>query len=63
MTRKRKWEPEAWQWRPEILMTDKVQFWSGSVMRLIDLDEARQLVKERKAFISTDQAIVAYEGV
>jgi len=54
------WEPSAWQKDPNNLKTDtgKVQFWKNGVMLgLLNLEEARRLVAEGKAFISTSQAI------
>jgi len=56
------WEPSAWQKDPNNLKSDKVQFWKNGIMlKLLDLQEARRLVAEGKAFISTSQAIVYRE--
>jgi len=58
------WEPSAWQKDPNNLKTTKVQFWKNGVMlRLLDLQEAKRLVAEGRAFISTVQAIVHWEEV
>jgi len=56
------WEPSAWQKDPNNLKTNKVQFWKNGIMLgLLSLSEAKRLVREGKAFISTSQAIVYWE--
>jgi len=53
-------KPQEWQVNPENIDTAKVQYWSyGGIMITAQMTQAdaRQLVREGKAYIITGQAI------
>jgi hypothetical protein len=57
--------PQAWQLDPaSITMVGTVQHWAGGVMTtgFMPVDEARQLVADRKAFVITGCAIGRLTG-
>ena len=51
--------PSKWQNDPEMIVTDKVQYWSGGCMMTAQMsrDDARQAVTNGYAFVMTCQAI------
>ncbi len=57
---KTKWAPAEWQKNPDNITTSTVQFWSIGGTMITDqmkLSDARQMVKEGRAFVITGQAI------
>ncbi len=55
----KKYIPKAWQMNPDVIDTKKVQYWRSGIMltAMMTSDTAKQLVKEKKAFVCTGQAI------
>jgi len=55
-----KYYPTSEQRDPSRLITEQVQFWySGVMMGLLSLEEARKKVRRGEAFVITSQAIGA----
>lgn len=56
---KEKWSPTEWQTNPENIKTERVQYWNDCCMLTAQMikEEAQELVKNKKAFIITEQAI------
>ena len=55
------YKPSGWQLDPEKITTSKVQFWrNGSMLTAqISNEEAKQMIKDGKAFVISAQAIGA----
>jgi len=62
MKKIKKFTPQDWQTDPDSLTTSRVQFWHDGVMlTLISLEEARQEIINKKAFVVSDQAISTFD--
>lgn len=56
-------KPQKWQTNPKNVNTDRVQYWRNGILHQADmnLDVARSLILQGKAFVITDQAIGALD--
>ena len=58
MRKSKKYYPRTDQKNPDDLKTSEVQIWHhGIMMGVCPLEEAKQWIREKRAFVITDQAI------
>jgi len=60
--KRKAFQPTEWQRNPESLKTSNVQWWtkSGTMMGLIDLAKAKEIVAAGGGFVICEQAIELY---
>jgi len=57
-TKKYQYQPRGWQLDPDQIETDKIQYWNNGIMlTLITNAEAREKVRNGKAFVISGTAI------
>ena len=63
MLRMKKGQEHIWQRNPESLTSEQVQYWlaSGTMLGLRDLVDAKQAVRDGRAFVVSSQAIGQYD--
>ena len=59
MKNSKEYRPTASQMNPDRITTDTVQLWQNGIMvtAMIKNEEAKEMIKNRQAFVITEQAI------
>lgn len=56
---KREYKPKGWQLDPEMIDTEKVQYWHNGIMLTANItrENAQRMITKNEAFVISSQAI------